>query len=63
MFNEVAHCRMNMRKDLIKENFAYIEGEYGRYHRIKLISDKIDQNKKLKLITYYTSVKDIVFCF
>ena len=43
--------------------FVYIEGNFGRYHRIQLISERRDPSKKLKLITYYSSEKDIVFVF
>lgn len=48
---------------MIKENYAYIEGDFGRYHRIKLIHKNLDPNEKLKLITYYSGENNIVFVF
>lgn len=63
VYNEIANFKMEMRKDLQDQQFVYIEGNFGRYHRIQLISEKKDPSKKLKLITYYTSELEVVFLF
>lgn len=42
VYHQIQHAKMEMRQDLRDENFVYIEGSFGRYHRIKLIHQSRD---------------------
>jgi len=42
VYGQIQNAQMEMREDLVKKNFVYIEGSFGRYHRIKLIHESRD---------------------
>ena len=63
VYKQIEFCQMEMRSDLQENQFVYIEGNFGRYHRIKLIHERRDPQRKLKLVTYYTGETEIVFLF
>jgi len=42
VYKQIERCQMEMRSDLKENQFVFIEGNFGRYHRIKLIHERRD---------------------